>query len=521
VPTVIKRQGAQDVILHDLLGRGGMAVVYRGTQVTPAGTRTVAIKRIADRGGKEETARLVAEGQLVFRLNHANICQVLDLAVTSEGTFLIMEYVDGTDLGRMIAHAADTDTPLDVALAVHAARETARALDYAHRRADDHGRALLLVHGDVTPQNILISREGEVKLSDFGIARSLGNSAPGNDLSRAGTPYFMAPESLEASSDQRADVYALGVTLYLALGGTPFKAGIDPRELSQRRPDVGEELVRAIERATGKIGERYTTAGEFETALAAYLARRFPHFTPSMLGHAVRRMVPVERGKKLPSHQSLSIALASVTSSETELTIVDRIKSNRSPAKGVPKSVEVAALRPRTLPAAPLRPPSRTLVALCFSLLIASLAAAGVWRRAGRGARADHPIAALPVEATKAPELPSPAKPSIPVASNETPAPTETRAPVSPAPRATAPRSLAPRPPVARPAPGFLSVSAQPWGVLYVDGHRMASHTPVYRMQITAGSHSIQVGTADGSRRSPTKEVEVEPRRTQVVSFDW
>ncbi len=207
MPTVITRQGAQDVVLHDLLGRGGMAVVYRGTQVTPAGTRTVAIKRIADRGGKEETDRLVSEGQLVFRLNHANICQVLDLAVTAEGTFLIMEYVDGTDLARMIAHAADAGQPLDVAFAVYAARETARALDYAHRRTDDRGRALLLIHGDVTPQNILISREGEVKLSDFGIARSFGNSAPGNNLSRAGTPYFIAPEVMEAGSDRRADVY--------------------------------------------------------------------------------------------------------------------------------------------------------------------------------------------------------------------------------------------------------------------------------------------------------------------------
>src|SRR5262245_3983922 len=116
-----------------------MGVVHRGTLVTPAGQRPVAIKRLSARRDADPAARdrLVGEARIVFRLTHANICQVLDLAEGEDGTYVIMEYVEGLDLhalGRRLEAAGRT---LEPAIVLYVARELARALDYAHRRADD------------------------------------------------------------------------------------------------------------------------------------------------------------------------------------------------------------------------------------------------------------------------------------------------------------------------------------------------------------------------------------------------
>src|SRR4030095_604144 len=110
-----------------------------------------------------------------------------------EGTFVVMEYVRGCDLRTLLLQLEHEGRTLDAATAVYVAREGARGLDYAHRRTDTAGRALGIVHGDVTPQNILLSSEGEVKLADFGIARAIHTPAPGEGLV-GGTPGFMAPE---------------------------------------------------------------------------------------------------------------------------------------------------------------------------------------------------------------------------------------------------------------------------------------------------------------------------------------
>jgi serine/threonine-protein kinase len=213
-------QGAPTYLVHQKLSQGGMGAVHLGTLVSSAGERRVAIKRLLLPRQSDEEAhrRMIEEGRLVFQLTHANVCQVLDLVESDEGTFIVMEYVDGCDLGSLLRGLVKAGRPLDHAAAVYIVREIAHALDYAHRRVDAAGRPLLLVHGDVKPANILLSREGEVKLADFGIARAFGTHAPGNQVT-GGTPGYMAPEQEQGIADQRADIYSLGVTLYVALGG--------------------------------------------------------------------------------------------------------------------------------------------------------------------------------------------------------------------------------------------------------------------------------------------------------------
>src|SRR5262249_28286774 len=142
-------------------------------------------------------------------------------------------------------------TPLDPACAVHIAREVAQALHYAHRRTDTEGRALMLVHGDVTPRNVLLSEEGEVKLADFGIARALPATAPWSHT-RGGTPGFTAPEVSSGAIDHRADIYSLGATLYCALGGT-----ISPTiELAAlRKHKIPDDLIEIVARATAAAAQ--------------------------------------------------------------------------------------------------------------------------------------------------------------------------------------------------------------------------------------------------------------------------
>src|SRR5262245_17845836 len=110
-----------------------MGAVHLGTMVTAAGERQVAIKRLLDRSEKEAeaTRRIISEARLVYRLTHANICQVLDLAESDEGTFIVMEYVDGCDLQQLLSDASHRGEVLEVPLLVHIAREVAQALDYA------------------------------------------------------------------------------------------------------------------------------------------------------------------------------------------------------------------------------------------------------------------------------------------------------------------------------------------------------------------------------------------------------
>src|SRR5262245_41247545 len=141
--------GGAKYLVHQRLGAGGMGVVHLGTVVTPAGERKVAIKQLLPKNQDDPSAteRMVAEARLVFQLTHANICQVLDLALSDSGTFIVMEYVDGCDLKTLLA-SYTASSPFDVAAAVHIAKEVAKGLDYAHRRRDANGLTMRLVHGD-------------------------------------------------------------------------------------------------------------------------------------------------------------------------------------------------------------------------------------------------------------------------------------------------------------------------------------------------------------------------------------
>ncbi|HEX8909859.1 MAG TPA: serine/threonine-protein kinase, partial [Anaeromyxobacteraceae bacterium] len=208
--------------LVERVASGGMAEVWRAEAPGAEGfVKEVALKLIrGDHDARGDFVRMfVQEARLACRLSHANIVQVFDFDQVDGRYYIAMELVRGRTLREVVDRCREQGARLGLARAVHVCAEVARALAYAHR-LEEGGVPAGLVHRDVSPQNVLVSFEGEVKLTDFGIARALGASevtAPGTVKGKLA---YMAPEQARGEPvDARADVFALGVVLWELCAG--------------------------------------------------------------------------------------------------------------------------------------------------------------------------------------------------------------------------------------------------------------------------------------------------------------
>jgi serine/threonine-protein kinase len=205
--------------LHERLGAGGMAEVFRATYSPEGGfEKVVAVKRILPACAEDPdfVTLFRREAELGSQLHHPNIVQVLDIGRFADTYFLAMEFIDGPSLRSLIKHHG----PLPFAAVAYLGAELASALDYVHHRTTSDGALLNLVHRDVNPPNILLSRIGEVKLGDFGIARAAHHASLTIPGRVSGKPGYLAPEQARSELfDGRADLFALGLTLHEALTG--------------------------------------------------------------------------------------------------------------------------------------------------------------------------------------------------------------------------------------------------------------------------------------------------------------
>jgi serine/threonine protein kinase len=229
--------------LFDKIGRGGMADIFLARVETDLGvTRLAVVKQILPHlsDSREFADLLITEAKLAARLNHANIVQVHDLGRADGFLYIAMQYVEGFDLNELLRRCARTKTALPVQYALLVIIEALRALDYAHRKTAEDGRPLGIVHRDVSPSNLLISFEGEVKLCDFGIAHA-NDAVPSEAYSEdviKGKAGYMSPEQARGDPlDARADVFAIGIVLWELLAGRRlYKAGPDmPQLLDQAK----------------------------------------------------------------------------------------------------------------------------------------------------------------------------------------------------------------------------------------------------------------------------------------------
>ncbi len=301
--------------LFDFIGKGGMAEIYLARQKTELGpARRCVVKQILPELANDPafSDMLVHEAKLAARLSHANVVQVFDLGREGERLFIAMEYVEGFDLNDLLRRCSRAKVPLPFELGVHVVCEALKGLDYAHRRVDDEGRPLDLVHRDVSPSNLLLSFEGEVKVCDFGIARAndvLGGRAAGapmHELNEAlkGKAGYMSPEHARGESiDARADVFAAGIVLWeLAAGRRMYKTaegGLGLLDLARRGqvPELprkglpAEDKLRAViaKALAPKRDARYPSAAAMQRDLDGYAASARLMTSPLALGEWLKK----------------------------------------------------------------------------------------------------------------------------------------------------------------------------------------------------------------------------------------
>jgi len=245
---------------------GGMADVWRAKAVFDDGTSfPVAIKRVLPELASQPRFRRMFEDEarLGMLLKHPNIVRVYDARAVGDTLIMVMEYVDGAPLKALTDHAESRGVGFPLAAALHITRELCRALAHAHRAVDAQGRALGVVHRDISPHNVLLGRDGAVKLADFGLAVATSNATPQAEGVVGGKLGYLAPELLTAHPTTPAvDIFAAGVVLWELLTG---------RRLFGRTTD--EETVQAVARC--------------EVPPPSRLVRNVPPSVDALVAHAL------------------------------------------------------------------------------------------------------------------------------------------------------------------------------------------------------------------------------------------
>ncbi len=307
--------------LFDHVGRGGMADIYLAQASTELGaSRLVVIKEVlpALSWSSEFAEMLVSEAKLAAHLSHANVVKVEDLGREDESLFIAMEYVEGIDLRELLRGCARRKLALPVEFSLRIVIEALKGLDYAHRARGEGGARLGLVHRDVSPSNVLLSFEGEVKLCDFGIARANPLLEDLREEAIVGKAGYMSPEHARGEGlDARADVFAAGIILWELLAGRRLYKAQDGERLidAARRAEIPtlEERGLVEEAALHAIvaralrpdrEDRYRTAAAMLSDLEEYAARARMMASPIRFGEWLmenfgRELVRTRRARTL------------------------------------------------------------------------------------------------------------------------------------------------------------------------------------------------------------------------------
>ncbi len=526
-----------------------MAEIFLAQSHGPEGfEKQVVIKRIRSALADDPSfvQMFIAEARVASKLNHANVVHIFDFDRHEDSYYLAMEYVRGKSLAELHRRARLVNRPFPPVLAAQVCLEVARGLAYAHRLTD-HGQPLGLVHRDVTPHNVLISFEGAVKLTDFGIAKASNRASTAGMLK--GKFAYMAPEQARGDPvDARTDLFALGITLWELLTGSRLFDGDSDvavlRAVQEREITSPSTLTPAVDPALAAVVmtvlqrdplRRFQNAGELERRLLTYVigATRAPEDTD--VGLFIRTLFPEEAAREEDSDPVGPLQLvtgvgptvsgphATAASAGLRGTRAEgRLLQKTAPSGSMPPVLDEDALAPTRTPSrrrssqatAPgarqsvvTEAPAEELRALAAQMGARrrrmALALVGLSVLLGVGAVAflagrTEPRTDAPAQQAAAPALPAPPAPvAVP------PAP-EVRVPAAPQP----PRAE-PAPPPA--APGFLLVKAQPWGKLFVDGKFAGDVEGSRKFTLAPGTHTLRL--QNGKKVHPWT-VEIESGKT-------
>jgi eukaryotic-like serine/threonine-protein kinase len=277
--------------ITERLDQGGMAEVFRGVAESLQGfKKSVAIKRILPSLTKNDkfVSMFLDEAKLSLYLQHANIVQVFDIGVTDASYFLVMEFVDGCNLKAMLERLKEKGRRIEIALAIYVMIECCKALNYAHHAESPEHEPLNIVHRDVSPPNILMSKMGEVKLVDFGLAKANSQIESTDPGVVKGKFSYLSPEAASGLEvDHRADIFAAGIILWemftgrrLFYGDTDYQTVELVRQaripsIAALNPDVEPELEGIVRKALARDpAERFYHAADLVDALTQFLFSR-------------------------------------------------------------------------------------------------------------------------------------------------------------------------------------------------------------------------------------------------------
>jgi eukaryotic-like serine/threonine-protein kinase len=295
--------------LVKLIASGGMAEVYLAKQAGAAGfEKMVCLKRILPHLARDKqfVDMFLNEARLAARLDHPNIVSIFDLGEANGNYFIAMEFIDGPSLRAVAKRASERGEYLPIPELLKIVSMAAGGLEYAHNLTDTNGAPLGLVHRDISPDNILVHRNGAAKVVDFGIAKAANSSGATRTGTLKGKVAYMPPEQLRGEQlDRRVDVFALGVILYELLAGRrPWEGDSEvaligrimteePPPLGDTRTDAPQELLDLVARALAKDrNERYQSCAELQADLEALLVGMGQTITPARISDFSRAYSP-------------------------------------------------------------------------------------------------------------------------------------------------------------------------------------------------------------------------------------
>jgi TonB family protein len=346
--------------LLEKIASGGMAEVFKARMRGEEGfEKIVAIKRILPHMADNDDfiTMFIDEAKLAAQLNHNNIIHIYELGKVGAYHYIAMEYIDGMDLRTILKLSKEREFPLPPELSIFIASKIANALDYAHRRVGMDGKELNLIHRDVSPQNILISFEGDIKLCDFGIAKATTKVSQTQTGALKGKLQYMSPEQAWGKKlDKRTDIFSLGVVLYELLTSDKLFTGDTDLTLleqvrdaraaapSEKNAEVPQRADQVVLRALSKTpDERYQNSNEFEKELNSVLYSFQPAPGPADLAIYMHRLME---------------STPSVSDEQIDAAFALAEKGSGLPAEPVKKGKGLVISKKTAAPEAPVQRPS-------------------------------------------------------------------------------------------------------------------------------------------------------------------
>jgi len=345
--------------ITERIDAGGMAEVYRGVAESAVGglKKAVAIKRILPNltKNKKFVSMFLDEARVSMHLQHANVVGVFDIGIADTAYFIVMEFVDGANLKTIIESLRRQGQRMSVAHTLYILMEVCKGLQYAHDVTDpETGRELGIVHRDISPPNILVSKRGEVKLVDFGLAKATSQLESTDPGVVKGKFSYLSPEAASGKEvDRRADIFAVGILLYelltgkrLFYGETDYQtvelvrqAKVPP--IAAQNPEVTPELEQVVRKALARdLNQRFQSAGDLQDALAQYLFSQRLKVTSRDIEQLVQGCIR-EKQRSQPKAQPVGNLIDTLINEEiVKFTSLDDIGEPSMPGQPSPSPVD-------------------------------------------------------------------------------------------------------------------------------------------------------------------------------------